>query len=333
MDNKDAVVNLGRSLIVPSVQELAKQPITKIPPRYVRQLDHHEDELTTTTSSVPVIDLHNLFADTSSDMYSNELNKLHVASKEWGFFQVINHEISESLLDDFKRKVLNFFNLPMNEKQKLWQDEDNLEGFGQLFVVSENQKLDWSDMFGITTLPHDLRKHQLFQKLPLNFRETLETYSTEMKKLALSILGQMAKALGMDTQEMTELFQDGYQAMRMNYYPPCPEPKMALGFSPHSDADALTILYQLNETEGLQILKDGKWSIEHQATVNSNKERLSVATFYSSRMGTELGPAQSLVRQHKVVNFRRVPLEEYFKEFFARKLDGKSHLDFMKLRS
>nr|XP_043611146.1 protein SRG1-like isoform X3 [Erigeron canadensis] len=259
MDNKDAVVNLGRSLIVPSVQELAKQPITKIPPRYVRQLDHHEDELTTTTSSVPVIDLHNLFADTSSDMYSNELNKLHVASKEWGFFQVINHEISESLLDDFKRKVLNFFNLPMNEKQKLWQDEDNLEGFGQLFVVSENQKLDWSDMFGITTLPHDLRKHQLFQKLPLNFRETLETYSTEMKKLALSILGQMAKALGMDTQEMTELFQDGYQAMRMNYYPPCPEPKMALGFSPHSDADALTILYQLNETEGLQILKDGKW--------------------------------------------------------------------------
>lgn len=80
-----------------------------------------------------------------------------------------------------------------------------------------------------------------------------------MKKLAMAIIGQMAKALRMDIKEMDELFHDGVQTMRMNYYPPCPKPEMALGFSPHSDADALTILYQLNETEGLQIRKDGKW--------------------------------------------------------------------------
>jgi len=28
-----------------------------------------------------------------------------------------------------------------------------MEGFGQLFVVSEDQKLDWNDMFYMTTLP------------------------------------------------------------------------------------------------------------------------------------------------------------------------------------
>lgn len=72
-------------------------------------------------------------------------------------------------------------------------------------------------------------------------------------------------------------------------------------------------------------------SVEHQAIVNSNNERMSVATFYSSNMGTELGPARSLVAKHNVANFRRMPLEAYFKEFFARKLDGKSYLDFMKL--
>ncbi|PWA76605.1 protein SRG1 [Artemisia annua] len=361
--HNEEAVNFGRSLIVPSVQELAKQSITKIPPRYAHQ---HDDQVQLNvscdgelTSSVPVIDLQCLFANANeSSVYSSELNKLHTASKEWGFFQVINHGISESLLDDFKKEVLNFFDLPMEEKQKLWQQEDNHEGFGQLFVVSEEQKLDWSDMFYITTLPHDLRKSQLFQKLPLNLRQKLEAYSAEIKKLAMAILGQMAKALGMDDTEITELFQDGVQSMRMNYYPPCPEPEMAVGFSPHSDADALTILYQLNTTEGLQIRKDGKWvtikplpnalvvnigdimeivsngvykSIEHRAVVNSDYERLSVATFYSSTMGTELGPAQSLVAQHTVANFRRVPLEEYFKGFFARKLDGKSYLDFMKV--
>lgn len=88
----------------------------------------------------------------------------------WLIKQVINHGISESLLEDFKREILNLFNLPIEEKQKLWQDEHNHEGFGQLFVVSEEQKLDWSDMFYVTTLPHNLRKSQLFQKLPLILR-------------------------------------------------------------------------------------------------------------------------------------------------------------------
>ena len=75
----------------------------------------------------------------------------------------------------------------------------------------------------------------------------------------MAILGQMGKALEMDEEEITELFHDGFQAMRMNHYPPCPQPKMAMGISPHSDADALTILYQLNTTDGLEIRKDGKW--------------------------------------------------------------------------
>ncbi|XP_076911176.1 oxoglutarate-dependent flavonoid 7-O-demethylase 1-like [Bidens hawaiensis] len=345
-------IKFGRSLIVPSVQELAKQSIAKIPPRYVHH-DHQPASDDPCLTSVPVIDLHCLIAGSCT-----ELNKLHAASKEWGFFQVINHGISESLLEDFKREILNLFKLPMEEKLKLWQEEDNHEGFGQLFVVSEEQKLDWSDMFYITTLPHNLRQSKIFQKLPLILRDNLETYCNEMKRVAVAILGEMAKALGMDLEEMNELFQDGVQSVRMNYYPPCPQPEMALGFSPHSDADALTILYQLNETAGLQICKDGKWvtvkprpdalvvnigdimeivsngvykSIEHQAIVNSNNERMSVATFYSSSMGTELGPARSLVAKHNVANFRRVPLETYFKEFFARKLDGKSYLDIMKL--
>lgn len=72
-------------------------------------------------------------------------------------------------------------------------------------------------------------------------------------------------------------------------------------------------------------------SIEHRATVNSSKERLSVATFYSSNLDSELGPACSLVGPNNPPRFRRMPTDEYFKEFFAQKLNGKSYLDFMKL--
>ncbi|KAF5943962.1 hypothetical protein HYC85_018039 [Camellia sinensis] len=273
---------------------------------------------------------------------------------------VVNHGVSISLLEEFKREVVYFFKLSLEDKKKLWQQPDNHEGFGQLFVVSEEQKLDWSDMFYITTLPTSLRRTQLFDLLPPKLRETMEAYSAEVKKLAMIILSQMAKALKMDNEEMKELFSDGVQSMRMNYYPPCPEPDMAIGFTPHSDAVALTILYQLNDTQGLQIRKEGKWvpvkplqdafvvnigdimeivsngvyrSIEHRAMVNSRKERMSIATFYSTNLESELGPARSLIGPNKPAVFRRVLFEKYFKDFFARKLKGKSNLDFMKIET
>lgn len=84
--------------------------------------------------------------------------------------QVINHGVSSSLLEKLKFEIENFFKLPYEEKKKLWQVADNHEGFGQLFVVSEEQKLDWSDMFYIATLPLHLRKTDLFHKLPPSLR-------------------------------------------------------------------------------------------------------------------------------------------------------------------
>ena len=75
----------------------------------------------------------------------------------------------------------------------------------------------------------------------------------------MKILNLMAKALRMEHNDMIELFEEGMQVMRMNYYPPCPQPELVIGLNPHSDATGLTILLQLNEMEGLQIRKDGMW--------------------------------------------------------------------------
>jgi len=47
--------------------------------------------------------------------------------------------------------------------------------------------------------------------------------------------------------------------MRMNYYPPCPQPDKVIGLTPHSDSTGLTILLQLNQVEGLLIRKNGLW--------------------------------------------------------------------------
>lgn len=84
----------------------------------------------------------------------------------------------------------------------------------------------------------------------------------------------------------------------------------------------------------LQIITNGEYhSIEHRAVVNSEKERLSVAAFYSSNIDSELGPAPSLITPQNPAVFCRMPTEEYFKVFFSRKLNGKSYLDFMRIGS
>ncbi|KAL5081405.1 hypothetical protein RYX36_009826 [Vicia faba] len=172
------------------------------------------------------------------------------------------------------------------------------------------------------------------------------------------IVGHIGKALNIKEMEMRELFEDGIQMMRMNYYPPCPQPEKVIGLTKHSDPAGVTILLQLNEVEGLQVKKDGMWvsikplsnafivnigdmleiitngiyrSIEHRAVVNTEKERLSIATFYSPKQEGIVGPIESLITQQTPSRFRKIRVEEYFINLFARKLDGKSYIDAMRI--
>uniref|UniRef100_A0A2N9EK32 Fe2OG dioxygenase domain-containing protein n=1 Tax=Fagus sylvatica TaxID=28930 RepID=A0A2N9EK32_FAGSY len=248
----------------------------------------------------------------------------------------------------------------MDEKKKFWQQSGDVEGFGQAFIVSEEQKLNWADMFFMNTLPTHFRKPHLFPKLPLPFRDTLEAYSCDLKALTMKILDAMANSLRMEATDMRAMFDEGHQGMRMNYYPPCPQPELVIGLNPHSDAAGLTILLQVNEMEGLQVRKDGMWipvkplhnafvvnigdsleivtngvyrSIEHRATVNSEKERLSIATFYSPKQDVDMGPAPSLVTPETPALFKRILTSDYFKGYLSRELQGKSYLDVMRIQN
>jgi len=76
----------GTSLLVPSVQELAKEKISTVPARYIQS---QQDELVINEANsileIPVIDMKKLL---SLEHGSSELSKLHLACKDWGFFQV-----------------------------------------------------------------------------------------------------------------------------------------------------------------------------------------------------------------------------------------------------
>ncbi|KAM3251189.1 protein SRG1-like isoform X1 [Capsicum annuum] len=340
---------------VPSVQEMAKKKLVTIPSRYVR--DDQDHSVASSNKEAPVIDMQRLINSNDHDSMNIELQKLHFAAKEWGFFQLINHGVSSSVVEKMKHESQAFFDLPLEEKNKFGRSPGDTDGFGQLLVVSDKQKLDWVDIFYLKTAPPYLRM-PIFFKLPLSLREAIEEYAEEIKELTMKVLKMLGKAVGIKAEEVDNLFDKGMQSMRMNYYPPCPQPELAMGLSPHSDASALTILLQVNDTEGLQIRKNGIWipivplpnafivnigdafeifsngiyrSIVHRSVVSSEKERISVATFQSPRLDGELGPASTVVTADNPPTFRKIGAAEFYRGFLTRELVGKSYVDTMRI--
>ncbi|KAI3878507.1 hypothetical protein MKX03_023957 [Papaver bracteatum] len=358
------MIKLSNGISVPCVKELAKHSSAEIPSRYICT-DQDPVIIGTAMLSIdetlcPVIDLRKLLSPDPITSRS-ELDNLHSACKEWGFFQLVNHGVDTWLLETVKSEMERFFNLPIDDKTQYGQKQGEDEGFGQQFVKSDDQRLDWGDMFYMVTLPLHLRKPYFFPKLPITLREATESYSSEMNKLAMILFDMMEKALQVvETKDMTELFKDGMQSMRMNYYPPCPQPELVMGLTPHSDFGGLTILLQVNQVEGLQIRKEERWisvkplanafvvnvgdvleiltngiyrSVEHRAIINSTKTRLSIATFHDPKLESEIGPISSLITPQAPALFRRAGYEELFNKMESiSKLDGKSFLDCMKIR-
>ncbi|XP_008802804.2 S-norcoclaurine synthase 1-like [Phoenix dactylifera] len=345
------------SLPVANVQALAaaSSGLSEVPPRYLRP-EAESDPVTGDGGSleIPVIDMNRLLQPQSS---RDESAKLNLACEQWGFFQLINHNVPNELIGRMKIDIEEFFKLPLEVKEQFAQLPGNLEGYGQLFVVSEDQKLDWADILYFNTQPLNQRNVRFWPTQPLTFRATLDEYSQELKNTADCLLGLMAKNLGLNPEILTEMTEEGIQSVRINYYPPCPQADKVLGLSPHSDGDLITLVLQVNQVQGLQIKKNGKWvpvkplpgafivnvgdifeifsngrykSIEHRAVVSTGKERLSVAAFHSPNNGAMIGPLPQLARGSEV-NYRTVDHENFMKLFFSARLDGKSFLDRMKL--
>lgn len=309
-------------------------------------------------SQVPVIDMEKLLSNYGDD--DTELKKLHLACKDWGFFQMINHGVSSSLLEKVRSEIQGFFNLSIEEKKQFERQVGNLEGYGEMLVSYEQKIESLVGMFYLITHPTHLRQPHLLPKFPLSLRDALEEYSTHLKELAMKMFNIMGKALGMKAEEdLSALFDGGKQSMRMNYYPKCPQPGVVMGLNPHSDGAGLTILLQLNEVEGLHIKKDGAWipitplpnafvvniadmleivtngiykSVKHRPVFNPNNERLSVATFFEPRSDGNLCPAESLITPQNPAKFKHIgTVADYAKGFFSRQLGQGSYLDTMRI--
>lgn len=92
------------------------------------------------------------------------------------------------------------------------------------------------------------------------YRETCQEYCREVEKLAFKLLELISLSLGLPANRLSDFFKHQTGMLRLNYYPPCPSPELALGVGRHRDGGALTVLAQ-DDVGGLQIRRqsDGEW--------------------------------------------------------------------------
>ncbi|KAL6905930.1 hypothetical protein ACP4OV_003531 [Aristida adscensionis] len=354
MGSESRMTRVATTIPVRNVQALAARAAGELTAddlqRYVRP--DMERDAVLAGGEVPVVDLARLLHPASLE---EEAARLRLACQEWGFFQLLNHGIPEEIIANIKRDIQGFFQLPLEVKSAYAQRPGDLQGYGQAYVLSNDQKLDWSDMFALIAQPHEARDMTFWPAQPSTFRKSLEDYSFELKKVSHSLVTAIGKTLNIGS----ELLGDKYeiQLIRMNYYPPCMSiPEKVLGFSPHSDGSFLTILLEVNSVEGLQIRRQGAWvpvkplpeallvnvgdlleimsngkykSIEHRVTINAHKERLSISAFNSPKLDAVVSPVTSS-KTEKVL-YKAVGVEEYVKHHLSNKLDGKTALDHAKV--
>ncbi|RDX94951.1 putative 2-oxoglutarate-dependent dioxygenase [Mucuna pruriens] len=319
----------------------------EVDPAFIQDPQHRPNLSTIIqVEGIPIIDLSPITNHKLSDPSSIKglVKEIGSACKEWGFFQVTNHGVPLSLRQNIEKASRKFFAQSLEEKKKVSRAETSPSGY----YDTEHTKnvRDWKEVFDFqaedpTLVPvtydeHDDRvTHWTNQspQYPPNFRDIIQEYLQEMEKLSYKLLELIALSLGLEAKRFEEFFiKDQTSYIRLNHYPPCPYPHLALGVGRHKDPGALTILAQ-DEVGGLEVKRkaDQEWvrvkptpdayiinvgdiiqvwsndlyeSVEHRVMVNSEKERFSIPFFFFPAHYTEVKPLEELTNEENPSKYR-----------------------------
>ncbi|EFH42820.1 hypothetical protein ARALYDRAFT_496548 [Arabidopsis lyrata subsp. lyrata] len=246
------------------------------------------------------------------------------ASQEWGIFQVVNHGIPTELILRLQQVGKEFFELPETEKEAILKVETH--GWIISFTAS-GHRLESTTNSGLRILESTLN----------------EEYASHIKKLSEKIMEWLSEGLGL-RRLRREALKEGLGGetveylMKINYYPPCPDPELVVGAPDHTDVNGITLLVA-NEALGLQAFKDNQWidakyttsgiiviigdqflrmsngkykSVEHRAKMDKEKTRISWPVFVESSLDHVFGPLPELITgDENIPNFKPYVYKDY----------------------
>lgn len=218
--------------------------------------------------NIPSVDLRDFLSDdpVRKQKFVNEIGK---AYEEIGFVALKGHFLSDELVEKLYQQVRNFFNLPLEVKEKyeipgiggqrgyVSFGKESAKGrttgdlkefwhFGQ--YVENNDKL-----------ANEYPKNVTVNELP-EFNSTgKETYKM-LEKTGVYVLRALALYLGLNEFYFDDFVKNGNSILRPIHYPPIlDEPKDAVRAAAHGDINLITLLMGA-QGKGLQVQnKKGEW--------------------------------------------------------------------------
>ncbi|KAG5238859.1 protein DMR6 OXYGENASE [Salix suchowensis] len=250
----------------------------EVDPAFIQAQEHRPKPDFTRAEGIPLIDL-SIISSPNSNLHNDQalgglVEEIGDACKNWGFFRI-------------------FFDQPLEEKRKVRRNEEKVLGY----YDTEHTKnvRDWKEVFDLnvqdpTVVPASYkpadeeltRWFNQWPEYPADLREVCEEYAKEIEKLAYKLMGLIALSLGLPEDRFHGFFEEHTSFIRLNHYPPCPVPDLALGVWSNDTYE----------------------SVEHRAMVNSGRERFSIPCFLGPAHYTNVQPLEELINQQNPAKYK-----------------------------
>ncbi|PPD95088.1 hypothetical protein GOBAR_DD07860 [Gossypium barbadense] len=165
------------------------------------------------------------------------VKKVGEACERWGFFQVINHGIPLTTLDEMIDGIRRFHEQDKEAKKEFYsRDNSRKVIYNSNFDLYVAEAANWRD----------------------TLRDIMIEYSNRVMKLGQTLLELLSEALGLNRSYLEDIGCGEGLLMVGHYYPPCPESDLTLGTGSHTDSGFFTVLLQ-DQIGGLQVLQQNQW--------------------------------------------------------------------------
>ncbi|KAJ9673682.1 hypothetical protein PVL29_023314 [Vitis rotundifolia] len=245
------------------------------------------------------------------------------ASMEWGIFQIVNHGIPSHVITSLQKVGREFFELSQEEKELYAKlpDSKSIEGYGTKLQKEVEGKKAWVDHLFHNVWPPSAINYHFWPKNPPSYRDANEEYTKCLRGVADKLFSRLSLGLGLDEDELKKSV-DGDELtylLKINYYPPCPRPDLALGvdLQVFRDDHWFDVKYIPNALvihigDQLEILSNGKYkSILHRTTVNKEMTRMSWPVFLEPPPELAIGPLSRLINEENPPKYKEKKYCDY----------------------
>uniref|UniRef100_A0A0D9WAW3 Fe2OG dioxygenase domain-containing protein n=1 Tax=Leersia perrieri TaxID=77586 RepID=A0A0D9WAW3_9ORYZ len=297
---------------------------------------------------MPVINLGHLSLDDPTAR-SRVVNDIAKSCRDLGYFQVINHGISQSVMDGAVEAASEFFKLPSEIKEEYASDD-----------IRQPVRYDTSSKDGISMSRAFLKHYahplcdwlQYWPQQPPIYRqavsslkrEYMEKYAVEVRMVALKLMEAILEGLGIGKEYMHEKFEEGLQLLSVNCYPKVSQSDTTIGLAAHSDYGLLTIL--LTSCPGLEVVdrSSNSWkvvqqlphalhvhigdhmeilsngqikTVVHRAVLNPQEARISIASIHGFALHEKVSSAKELVDEENPQKYKESSFNDFLEHLTA----------------